>query len=317
MSNLVEVAVWDLYMTRYLTYAALTILLYDHVATISDEISLIWPAKMGLLKLVFLFNRYSVPLVIAFSCFVLSGQAPFLNKQSYTTFTVCYAVVALLSTTFVVTTRVHALWGTQRYLFEFLAAIWGIHMVADIIVVAKNMVQRFPYIAYEPMFNVCLGSAQDSWVVWLNGILFNALMITLLMWAWLSTPRNAQTPLMTLIVRDGCVYFVAIFSAMLFNLLMWKYGRETQVTLPFFVVWSTTTTALSRLLLSIKDVQGPEDWGQQARIAVPDLELTTIRDGGLVSVISRFSEDDVFPSSRKNSQSIPKMSRVGRYDEDL
>ncbi|EUC56829.1 transmembrane protein, putative, partial [Rhizoctonia solani AG-3 Rhs1AP] len=81
MSNLMEVAVWDLYLTRYLTYAALTILLYDHVATISDEIFLIWPAKMGLLKLVFLFNRYSVPLVIAFSCFVLSGQASFLNKQ--------------------------------------------------------------------------------------------------------------------------------------------------------------------------------------------------------------------------------------------
>ncbi|KAG8737244.1 hypothetical protein FRC11_002145, partial [Ceratobasidium sp. 423] len=83
---------------------------------------------------------------------------------------------------------------------------------------------------------------------------------------------------------------------------------ETQSVLPFFVVWSTTTIAISRLLLSMKDVQGPEDWGQQARIAVPDLELTTIRDGGLVAVISRFSEDDYFPSYQKNSKPVPKMS---------
>ncbi|KAJ1303862.1 hypothetical protein OPQ81_008281 [Rhizoctonia solani] len=190
-------------------------------------------------------------------------------------------------------------------------------MVADILVVSKNIVQQFPHISYEPILNVCLGSVQNSWIVWLNGILFNALMITLLMWAWLSTPRTVQTPLMALIVRDGCVYFVAIFSAMLFNLLVWKYGRETQSVLPFFVVWSTTTIAISRLLLSMKDVQGPEDWGQQAKIAVPDLELTTIRDGGLVTVISRFSDDDTFLSHRKNSESIPKMSHIGRYGERL
>ncbi|CAE6524186.1 unnamed protein product [Rhizoctonia solani] len=338
MSNPVEVAIWDLYLTRYLTYAAFAVLLYDHATTLSDEIFLIWPAKTGLIKLVFLFNRYTVPLVIAFSCYVLSGQAPFLNKQvdkvplklattiltnrpprriycsvSYTIFTVCYAVVALLTTTFVVATRVDALWGTQSYSFVFLAVVWVIHMVADIVVVAHNVVQQFPQISYEPMFNICQGSVQSSWVVWLNGILFNALMITLLMWAWLSTPRNAQTPLMALIVRDGCVYFVAIFSAMLFNMLMWKYGRESQVVLPFFVVWSTTTIAMSRLLLSMKDVQGPEDWGQQVKIAVPDLELTPIRDGGLVSVISRFSDDDRL-SHRKHSESIPKISYVGRYD---
>ncbi|KAH7333994.1 hypothetical protein B0J17DRAFT_674970 [Rhizoctonia solani] len=320
MSNPVEAAIWDLYLTRYLTYAAFAVLLYDHATTLSDEIFLIWPAKTGLIKLVFLFNRYTVPLVIAFSCYVLSGQAPFLNKQfcqSYTVFTVCYAVVALLTTTFVVATRVDALWGIQRYSFVFLAGVWVIHMVADIVVVAYNVIQQFPQISYEPTFNICQGSVQSSWVVWLNGILFNALMITLLMWAWLSTPRNAQTPLMALIVRDGCVYFVAIFSAMLFNMLMWKYGRESQAVLPFFVVWATTTIAMSRLLLSMKDVQGPEDWGQQATIAVPDLELTTIRDGGLVSVISRLSDGDDFPSHRKYSESTPKISHVGRYDEHL
>ncbi|KAG8725341.1 hypothetical protein FRC12_008514 [Ceratobasidium sp. 428] len=142
-------------------------------------------------------------------------------------------------------------------------------------------------------------------------------MIMLLMWAWLSTPRNAQTPLMALIVRDGCIYFVAIFAAMLFNLLVWRYGRTTQAVLPFFAVWSTTTIALSRLLLSMKDVQGPEDWGQQAKINIPDLELASIQERGPVQVISRFSEDDdgdEYEMQTKRPNLVPKISQLGRYE---
>ncbi|CAE6481028.1 unnamed protein product [Rhizoctonia solani] len=249
--------------------------------------------------------------------YTLASLLPIQFCQWYTTFTVCYAVVALLTTTFVVTTRVYALWGTQRYSFLFLAMLWGIHVVANVVVVAKNMAEQLPLISYEPIFNICQGSVQSNWVVWLNGILYNAVMIALLMWAWLSTPRNAQTPLMALIVRDGCMYFVAIFSALLFNLLVWKYGRESQLVLPFFVVWSTTTIAISRLLLSMKNVQGPEDWGQQVKIAIPDLELTTIREGGLVGIVSRFSEDDDPLSYQMDRKPVPKMSHIGRYDEHL
>ncbi|KAG9122651.1 hypothetical protein FRC07_000876, partial [Ceratobasidium sp. 392] len=173
-------------------------------------------------------------------------------------------------------------------------------------------------ISYEPTLNVCGNTnAPGNWIVWLNGIIFNAIMIMLLMWAWLSTPRNAQTPLMALIVRDGCIYFIAIFAAMLFNLLIWRYGRATQAVLPFFAVWSTTTIALSRLLLSMKDVQGPDDWGQQAKIAIPDLELAPIQERGPVQVLSRFSEDEDGEdddAQTKKPSLVPKISQLGRYD---
>ncbi|KAG9099090.1 hypothetical protein FRC06_005650 [Ceratobasidium sp. 370] len=194
-------------------------------------------------------------------------------------------------------------------------------MVADIVVVAKTLVAQVPSISYEPTFNICTNTnPAGNWVVWLNGIIFNAIMITLLMWGWLSTPRNAHTPLTALIVRDGCIYFVAIFTAMLFNLVMWKYGRATQAVLPFFVVWSTTTIALSRLLLSVGDVQGPEDWGQRVKINVPDLELSPIQERGPVRVISRFSEDeDEGDDSRSTTETkrpslVPKLTQLGRYD---
>ncbi|QRV81152.1 hypothetical protein RhiJN_09167 [Ceratobasidium sp. AG-Ba] len=265
----IEIALADLADTRYLTFAAFALLLYDHLITIVDEATLIWPAKNGPIKLVFLFNRYTVPLAVASAC---------------------------------------------------MSSLWGAHMIADIILVARTLTTQIPLISYEPSLNVCANSnSPGNWIVWLNGILFNAIMISLLIWAWLSTPRNAQTPLMALIVRDGCIYFVVIFTAMLFNLLVWKYGRASQAVLPFFAVLSATTMALSRLLLSIKDVQGPEDWGQQAKINMPDMELSPIHERRPVRVVSRFSEDEDgeggdTSEDAKKSTLVPKVTQLGRYD---
>ncbi|KAG9127667.1 hypothetical protein FRC07_011051 [Ceratobasidium sp. 392] len=71
---------------------------------------------------------------------------------------------------------------------------------------------------------------------------------------------------------------------MLFNLLIWRYGRPTLIGLPYSSVWCVTLTSLSRMLLSMGSVQTPEEWGQRAKIAVPsrDIEL-----GGLMPELKR------------------------------
>lgn len=37
---------------------------YDHMLTFEDEVQLIWKARTTLPKMLFLFNRYAVPLVL-------------------------------------------------------------------------------------------------------------------------------------------------------------------------------------------------------------------------------------------------------------
>lgn len=71
----------------------------------------------------------------------------------------------------------------------------------------------------------------------------------------------------------------------------------------------------------MKDVQGPEDWGQQARINVPDMELSPIQERRPIQVLSRFSEDDDGESgdthpitNAKKLDLAPRMTHVGRYD---
>ncbi|KAG8732250.1 hypothetical protein FRC10_001050 [Ceratobasidium sp. 414] len=80
-----QLAFQDIVATRYATVAFTALLLWDHVITLGDEITLIWPAKVrkllsareraahpnrtiaqfGIVKAIFLFNRYAVPIWIA------------------------------------------------------------------------------------------------------------------------------------------------------------------------------------------------------------------------------------------------------------
>ncbi|KAG9090068.1 hypothetical protein FS749_000834 [Ceratobasidium sp. UAMH 11750] len=82
---------------------------------------------------------------------------------------------------------------------------------------------------------------------------------------------------------------------MLFNLLIWRYGRPTLAALPYWTVWAATTQAVSRLLLSMGSVQTSSEWGQHASIVFPaiDVELGALRDRmpKELNVVSSFSDD--------------------------
>ncbi|KAH7334441.1 hypothetical protein B0J17DRAFT_673341 [Rhizoctonia solani] len=58
-------------------------------------------------------------------------------------------------------------------------------------------------------------------------------------------------------------------------------ARSSLAALLFYFIWATTSISLSRLLLSIKHVQGPEEWGQTVKLIVPDIELAHRPNYGL------------------------------------
>ncbi|KAG8766331.1 hypothetical protein FRC12_006940 [Ceratobasidium sp. 428] len=70
----------DIFAARYVTVASIMLLFWDHVITLDDEITLIWPAKFGIVKAIFLFNRYAVSIWIAAAFSMMSGLAPYLSS---------------------------------------------------------------------------------------------------------------------------------------------------------------------------------------------------------------------------------------------
>ncbi|KAG8958265.1 hypothetical protein FRC03_009298 [Tulasnella sp. 419] len=66
--------------SRYTTIAGATLLFYDHALTFGDEIRLIWPARLSLVKVLFLINRYVTPAFQAYVAYGMSRLAVFDDK---------------------------------------------------------------------------------------------------------------------------------------------------------------------------------------------------------------------------------------------
>lgn len=188
---------------------------------------------------------------------------------------ICFEVVNIQMLNFIVATRVYDIWQSQRLAFFVLAPFWTTHFVLDVFIVTNRVIHNSKTYVYVPSLNMCAAEVGRTWTLWLNGIIYHALILLLLLWLWLSTPRTIQTPFVRLVIRDGFLYFATVFTAMTFNLLVLRYARPSLSLLPHTSVWVVLSNSLSRMLLSMRSVQTPEEWGQRATIALPrkDIEL--------------------------------------------
>ncbi|KAH7325275.1 hypothetical protein B0J17DRAFT_723047 [Rhizoctonia solani] len=282
-----EVLAHDAFVGRCVSIAALTLLFYDHLITFADEVHFIWPAKSGLVKGIFFFNRY-----VASSGLPLRSQLPrgsqhffHLRCRGWLTANVYFEMINIQMLNFIIATRVYDIWQSQRLAFFILAPFWVAHFVLDLFIVTSSVVRGSADYNYSQLGNLCVAESRGLWILWLNGIIYHALILLLLMWIWFSTPRTEQTPFVRLVLRDGFIYFITILSVMLFNLLIWRYARTSLVLLPYNIVWVILNGSLSRTLLSLGSVQSSEEWGQRANLTLlpKDIELERVLSGGTTS----------------------------------
>ncbi|QRW18477.1 transmembrane protein [Rhizoctonia solani] len=284
MASELEIAFYDAFLGHCFSAAALGLLFYDHIITFADEVNLIWPAKFGVVKFIFFVNRYIGSVWIAVAYTASSGFATFLTP-SHTALVTLYLprpkhsscrawivadtymeITNIQLLNFIINIRVYDIWQSRQLAFLVLIPLWIVHLVVDYTVVTINAIRTSPQYGYSPAMSMCTADPRGLWIVWLNGIAYHSLILLLLIWIWLSTPRTEQTPLVRLVLRDGFIYFVAILSMMMFNLMVWRYARPSMVLLPYHVVWVFLNGSLSRILLSLGSVQTSEEWGQRAKL---------------------------------------------------
>ncbi|KAG8688531.1 hypothetical protein FRC08_011391, partial [Ceratobasidium sp. 394] len=146
MANFLEVAASDVLVTQYVSVASVGLLLYDHIITFQDEVALIWPAKFGLVKAIFLFNRYFISTWIAISVCMISGLADFLTPfmcRYWLISSVYLELITMQTISFIVATRVYDIWQSQRLVFLVLGPFWLIHCIADIFIATTNVLHHY------------------------------------------------------------------------------------------------------------------------------------------------------------------------------
>ncbi|CCA72452.1 hypothetical protein PIIN_06388 [Serendipita indica DSM 11827] len=231
--------------SKHMTYAFFTLLIYDHILTLPEEIKLTWFGRPSFVKTLFLFNRYMAPLFIAIDV---------ATCRSWLIADIVFELLSLLTTTLIITYRVHAVLGNLRYMLPTLMAVWGAQAVVSVLlVIILVIIKAGP--SMGAVFGLCLVDVHKSmWTIWIPSIFFHTLIFGLLVWKAWATPRDSQTPLLMLLIRDGILFFGVVFIAFLFNLLVWAVGPISLAILPHDSVWAICTIALSHLMLSIDNI---------------------------------------------------------------
>ncbi|KAJ6589020.1 hypothetical protein B0H19DRAFT_1367498 [Mycena capillaripes] len=226
----VDILLRDLEMIRLVSAAGLVILLYDHLLSLSDEVRFIWPAKFTSSKIAFLVMRYTVPLQMIIHTIQLAGLSD-----------VHFSDTVLL--------RVWVLWDRNR---TFIVCTFLIFLATNMVFLALawiTLVRMIPGLHIATNLPGCtINNALSTFrVLWLPGLLFQFFMLLAMGW---KVATRLQT--FSILRRDGFLYFLFLFGINLINTMIVLFARPTLLFVTIFFMWSFTTTATCRMILSLR-----------------------------------------------------------------
>ncbi|KAG8826633.1 hypothetical protein FRC19_008239 [Serendipita sp. 401] len=111
-----------------------------------------------------------------------------------------------------------------------------------------------PVIYHEDHFNICFAVVPHIWLQWLPDALLHALMLVIILWKAIATPRSSQTPMLGLLYRDGIMYYSTTLVILVAGILIWRFADLAWIGGPLYVGWVLCQIAMSRLLLSLRSV---------------------------------------------------------------
>ncbi|KAF8518898.1 hypothetical protein JB92DRAFT_2828603 [Gautieria morchelliformis] len=235
--------------TVYLTLAGFTILVYDHLLLLGEEIRVIWGARHGWEKTLFLVNKY---MVIAYNVAIiylltnLSSSNPTTSScKGWVSMVVMVNIAALATNNIFVVYRVYALWGHSRRILIMLASAFTIvYGCVFTVGIAGD-------VTYSAILSMCVLTQRPKLtiVAYAFPILFDIYLFALTIINALDRPRDMQTTLVNQLYRDGAVYFVITLALRLFNIVI------------------ISTAHLAYTLLGVFRVERPMETSRQGRFA--------------------------------------------------
>ncbi|KAJ6589019.1 hypothetical protein B0H19DRAFT_227969 [Mycena capillaripes] len=130
-------------------------------------------------------------------------------------------------------------------------------------------------------------------VLWLPGLLFQFFMLLAMGWKVATRPQT-----FSILRRDGFLYFLFLFGLNLINTMIILFARPTLLFVMVFFMWSFTTTATCRMILSlrrsahdarmneegIEPADSSDEYPHSARQPTTHLELAAIHEQSSSSI---------------------------------
>jgi len=242
----------------YATVASLALLLFDYTLTFSQEVDLVWRRRLTWGKVLFLTTRYFGILSHVFNTGV------YLNNTAGTSF-------CLFATRFQTGSSNVVLWLVE---FTFAIRVWLLYNRSNVVLfslvilylcsittVATMCVKALLHHAIlqrpGPFLSGCYGEIPSYFF---NVLIAPAITTSVLM--GLTAYKTIQTmkesgaqkpPMVQLLLRDGILYFIAVFAVLIANIMIFHLARVTLSTFAtgFFV--AIPCMVGSRLFLNVRE----------------------------------------------------------------
>ncbi|KAH8109584.1 hypothetical protein DFH11DRAFT_1627081, partial [Phellopilus nigrolimitatus] len=269
-----ETQITHLYASRYLTIAGTTVLVYDTILTLPDEIKFVWSTllqkrwrwrderghkQLIIPKILLLFIRYTMlTTAIAYLSALIPSRT--LNDKW------CQSTISIVSKTDVlvevigsgiVLYRLYLLWDFGRLnTYILVGAFISMKAVTFTSAIAASIHVRdsihFQKIELVQFCDIERTSAL-FYGVWVPGAVSDAFSFFLLLLNALSRPRTESERLLGILYSDGIVYFLTTFSMRLLNVLFVAIAKKDSALFYIGTIFSgtTVTVAASRSFLRL------------------------------------------------------------------
>ncbi|SJL11461.1 uncharacterized protein ARMOST_14865 [Armillaria ostoyae] len=259
----------DLNVNYYFSLVALSILYYDYALTFGLEVSRFWVHRgFSWAAFFFYLNRYlgifgHVPVVVEyFWTGYPSNKAQrrvkfrCLKLQNYHQY---FVIVVQIVVAVMLIMRTYALYDRSRKILivQICVTLTAIGLGAYAVASGKKSSPDETPTDVTPFIGCSTSLTKDSAVrlgiAWGGMLVFDIMVFTLTLHKALQLQRVGGVSLLTLLLRDGSVYFGVIIASNLANILTFFLGdaRIRGVVTTFTNVISSTM--LSRLMLNIRD----------------------------------------------------------------
>jgi len=246
----------DANLARFLSAAGLVMLIYDHILTLPEEITLVWKAPTSYSKCLFLLNRYFVPCTLLVVAFEMSAFQPItLSDDTCRTLIVMSTMIGIVSVAIgniLVLTRVVLLWDNNPMVKKVLTIGFLLSFFTTAGAMAATLTRLSPGFEYSTLVKMCVPTTVSPLliVVWSSPLVFELLVLGATCWNAIDRPTNGALPLTKALQRDGIQFFLALTTLRAANLGLAATMDPKLTMLLVFFVWSMTTLVLNRSLLS-------------------------------------------------------------------
>lgn len=239
-----------------MTLAGFTLLVYDHILTFGDEVNYIWKTRKGIVPVIFLVNRYLIPLVLSIDIYetmgLSSGPTSITFCKVWTVIQSYLTIASFMSIHATVAWRLYALHCGEAWIRRLLWIALVLYVSTSTGIITASLI---PIISdLRPLHHECVSKIPDYlWTAWLPSVVFETLLFALTVIAMLrQEKRRSFSTLSLLLYRDGMLYFVAVTICSLFSLLVWALAGPSLIGLARYFALAMVNIAGSRLVLNLK-----------------------------------------------------------------